>query len=373
MRFGFLILFTSSIALAAPTPTKVKIHFLEALAPKDTTSSERFQKEYESAISTGKTLVAKKLSACGYQIEDSTVFYNASDSIEALEKAKVAEKNATWLIVGPRRSNHYLLLVKGAPDTASISNMASSEEVMKLGKRHLTVAPSNQQMAAAAIETLKKRFASKKPITYVSVLSEDCVTCVDFAAQFNEHAKRNGLKLLREIKIAGDEPDLVPATAAVSELKPTVVLLPNYSRVTALAIAAIHKVYPSAFYVGGDGWGDANFGFVQNGNDLDKSLGLTVRGFPPTDEALKHFPLGKELLAESNSTLPRPGSGSALAILKIIEGTADLLCKYKPKDEKQFRSVFEKYGKPVFKSPWGVSVYDMKGGNIAFTNMTKVR
>ena len=50
-----------ALPVFAETPatnlTTVKISFIEALDPKDTTSSQRFQEEYERAIDTGRDLV----------------------------------------------------------------------------------------------------------------------------------------------------------------------------------------------------------------------------------------------------------------------------------------------------------------------------
>jgi hypothetical protein len=70
---------------------KVKISFMEALAPKDTTSSERFQKEYEYAVQTGKDLTREKLKSCGYEITEEKILYDASDNLQAFEQAKKSE------------------------------------------------------------------------------------------------------------------------------------------------------------------------------------------------------------------------------------------------------------------------------------------
>ena len=361
-----LLLLTSLAHAQSLSP--IKIHFFEALAPKDTTSSERFQKEYEGAIATAKALSNQKLSKCGYKIEEKTRFYNASDPLEALESGKASASDA-WLIVGPRRSNHYVLLAKGAPDTPSVSTMASSQEVADLGALHLTMAPFNKEMAEVAATEAKARSGGKK--TYVSVTSEDCVTCVDFAAHFDRASGKLGLKKEVEFKITGESPDLSEITKAIAKLKPAFVLLPNYSKVTAQAIAAFHKAAPSAFYVGGDGWGDSNFGFLQNAKDLEGAEGFTVRGNPSSDEALSRFPLGRQLMASSDPSLMKPNSGTALAIIKIIDGTSDFLCKYKPKDKASFVTAYRKHANKTFHSPWGVSIYNLKSGNIAFGRIAR--
>ncbi|MBL7716612.1 MAG: ABC transporter substrate-binding protein [Bdellovibrionales bacterium] len=354
--------FFSVTANAATIP--VKIHFFEALAPKDTTSSERFQKEYDGAISTAKILVGPRLKKCGYQLETSTVFYNASDALEAMERGKASANQNAWLIVGPRRSNHYVLLVKGAENTPTVSTMASSKEVFELGSTHNTMAPSNAQMARVAATEAKKRAAKNK--TFVSLVSEDCVACVDFAESFAAEAQKLGIKNTKTFKVAGETPNLSDIVLDIKNLKPSFVLLPNYSKVTAQAIAAIHKSVPDAFYVGGDGWGDSRFGFVQNAADLDGTHGFTVRGFPTTEEGLKAFPLGKDLLKSKDASVQQPGSASALSLLKILDSTVSLLCESKPKNKDEFTKAISKKGRSAFKSPWGVSIYEMKSGDISF-------
>lgn len=363
LMFGLLLV---SLSAAASAPVDVRLHFFEALAPRDTTSSQRFQKEYDEAIRTATSLVSQRLLSCGYRLQEQTNFYNATDGLEAFERAKASAEQGAWMFVGPRRSNHFVLLTKGAPNVPSISTMASSQEVSDLGRRHLSMAPFNDDMASVAAKEARREAGLKEKVTYVSIVSEDCIACVDFAQHFDTAAKRLRFVKQHEFKVNGDAPDLTQIVATTAHLKPTFVLLPNYSKVTAQAIAAIHKALPKAFYVGGDGWGDASFGFLQNAKDLDSAYGFSVRGFPSPEVALRDFPLGRTLLASKDETLKRPGSASTLAITKIIESTANLLCQYKPKTKDQFSAVFEKHGRGLFRSPWGVSVYNLKSGNISY-------
>jgi len=369
MKYFFLLTLFSVNAFASKAIT-VPVHFLEALSPKDTTSSERFQREYESAISLAKKLTSKELEKCGYRLEEKTFFYNASDGIESLEKAKQAESSGAWLLVGPRRSNHYILLAKGASSTPSVSTMASSDEIDSLGSLHLTIAPMNRQMAKVAAQEAKKRFP--KTPTYISVVSEDCVTCVDFASHFETISKTLGIKQLKEVRISGETPSLIDAAQAVKELKPSFVLLPNYSKVSAQAMSAIYKADPNILFIGGDGWGDSKFGFVQNASELEKVRGITVRGFPPVENALKEFDLGKAILQNKDMLAQFPGSGSAIGILKIIEETTAMLCKHKPKNKTDFKAVFEKNGKSNFNPPWGVSIYELRNGDIKFQSTVRI-
>ena len=364
-------IFLLPLSAFAAKPILVPIHFFEALAPRDTTSSDRFQKEYDSAIQTAKTLASPRLSKCGYQIEEKTVFYSATDALEAHERGQVSEKAAAWMIVGPRRSNHYALLTKGAPNTPSVSTMASSQEIVELAPLHLSIAPSNQVMAGVAVRETKSALSKIQNTTYVSIVSEDCVSCIDFTEHFDKAARPLNLKHLAEYKIQGETPDLKKIVEAVSQSKPAIVLIPNYSKVTAQIVAAIHKVVPDSFFVGGDGWGDSRFGFVQDAADLNGTKGITVRGFPTTDAGLAAFPLGKILLASKDASVTKPGSATALAILKILDGTTDLLCKAKPKTAAEFKSVFLKAGSAAFRSPWGVSIYRLKDGDIKYERIAR--
>jgi hypothetical protein len=360
-----ILTFVSSIATANPVKKiSVPVVFTEALAPKDTTSSERFQKEYEAAITTGKRLTADRLAKCGYEITENVSFYDASESVQALERGKSAEAQGAWLIIGPRRSNHYLLMVQGAPKTPSVSIMASAKEVSELGSTHLSLAASNAKMAAEAAKEAAKLMTTKSG--YFSVVSEDCVTCVDFANEFDNAAKKLKLKKLGEQKIAGESPNLDSARAQITKLMPSVVLVPNYSKVSAYVINSISDVIPKAHYIGGDGWGDAKFGYVQNNQNLESARGITIRGFPPTEIGLTQFQLGKRLLENKEMAAQFPGSGTALAILKSFEGISEILCASKPKNKESFAKAFASRGGRQFSAPWGVSVYELKDGNITY-------
>ena len=89
LRWSFTaLILILSLPVNAATLKKVRIDFVEALAPRDTTSSERFQKDYEGAIALAKTILSKKLTKCGYEFETKTAFYEASDNLKAKEFAE---------------------------------------------------------------------------------------------------------------------------------------------------------------------------------------------------------------------------------------------------------------------------------------------
>jgi hypothetical protein len=122
--------------------------------------------------------------------------------------------------------------------------------------------------------------------------------------------------------------------------------------------------------VGGDGWGDPQFGFVQNGLEVGDAEGFTVRGFPPMRAGLSTFKLGKNLMISPQfSNLE---SSSALGILSIFNQTAELLCKTKPKTNAEFVKAFQKHGPRLFSPPWGTSIYNLERRNIVFLKSSGV-
>ena len=352
-------------ASAHAAPIQVPVLFLEALAPRDTTSSERFRKEYESTIALGQNLTEKRVKECGYTIAPGTHFYDASDSLQAREKAAAAEKNGAWLIVGPRRSNHYMLVAGGAPSTPSVSIMAGSSEVSALGSLHTTLYASNEKLAKAAVLAVKSELAKKRP-KYVSIVSQDCVVCRDFSETFDRHALASGMTKLGDAKIAGESPDLTATLELVASVKPDFVLIPNYSKVSAWVVGAIEKKIQNLLFVGSDGWGDGKFGFMEKNPALGNASGITLRGFPPTEVGLAQFKLGNLALELGSKGAFCPTSGPGMAILRAYQGISDLLCQSRPKTFGDFAAAYSATGKRHFSAVWGANLYRLKDGNVEF-------
>ena len=360
--FGIIALILTAQALAAPTV--VKVAFVEALAPKDTTSSERFQKDYDLAIAAGRRAMEKRLLSCGYTLEIETAFYDASDALQARERGAEIERKGAWLIVGPRRSNHYILLTQGAPQTPSVSLMASASEVGALGARHVSLSPLNADMARAAAAESKARVKKLKNQSYISIVSKDCATCVDFDLVFSNEAKKLGIKQSARIEVAGESPDTSAIEAAVKTNAPAFILLPNYSKVSSLMMSRLTG--GKFFFVGGDGWGDANFGFVHESPGTSAAHGFSVRGYPPIEHGLNR--LDRQILAQ-RELLPK--GGPALGILKSIDGLTEMLCRSRAKTQAAFAKTFEQQGRRIFAAPWGTSLYEITNGGLSFKSTLK--
>ena len=374
---GTLLAACSSYAgnLAKVSLTKVPVHFVEALAPNDTTSSKRFQNEYVNAVELSLQVSREKLAECGYELDQKFSFYDASDSIQALEKGKLAEAEGAWFIVGPRRSSHSLLLSKGSPSTPSVSLMASSKEVNALEPLHLSLSASNDHMAKKAAQHAKSLLQKQRP-TYSTIVSADCLSCVDFVKAFDSEASKLSLHAWTpkdlnskslpsgRFEVLGDNPNMDKIKEAFKGSAPDFILVPNYSKVSAVIIKALIPIVPNAIFIGSDGWGDTRFGFIQNNDNLEGAKGFTVRGLPPVEKGLAQVDLGQLVL--KNSEPPAISSSSSLAIVKVIDGVTKLLCSEKPATKTQFRETFVKSGKQYFSNPWGVSVFNLREGNIVF-------
>jgi hypothetical protein len=371
LLFSFFCILWMDSPAASDDLYPVKIAFIEALAPRDSTSSDRFQKDYELAIESAKRLTKVRLARCGYRLETITSFYDASDPVQAKERGAQAAADGAWLLVGPRRSNHYLLLAQGALKTPTVSIMATASEVEKLGDLHLSVSATNSTMAEVAVLEAKRRTKAGSR-TYVSLVSADCLACKDFAVFFDSHAKKIGISKLGDFQVIGDAPDVSTLIPRLKSLAPSFILLPNYSKVSSFLISAIRASGLESFFVGGDGWGDSNFGFLQNNPQVAGARGFAVRGLPPLELGLRQFSLGRELLRAPNKN-ESPFSGPALAILKTIDSIGELLCSTRPISTESFARNFRMKGRKLLRAPWGVSVFSLSGTRLTFDSIAEVK
>lgn len=372
MRTAILLVFYFFTILTASASserklTAVKIDLIEALSTKDTTSSLRFQKEFDQTIKVGNDALKKKAAACGYSLETSTAFFEATDPLQAKESGEKSTKSGAWIIVGPRRSNHYLLMAKGSGVTPTVSLMASASEIAQLGPRHTSLSPQNGQMAKAAAKIAKIK--TKKKAKYFSVVSEDCLSCVDFADSFNKAAAGLGLQSVGEFKVNGETPDLKYVIETGPGLRPDFVLVPNFSKVSAQVISALSPKLNNILFVGSDGWGDSNFGFLQDDAGALSAKGITVRGFPPVDQALSQFSLGRVI---QKAQVEKPTGGPGVAILKALDGITEILCESKPKTKDQFAIAFEKKATKKLSAPFGVSLYKLERSNISYDSQVGI-
>ena len=227
-------------------------------------------------------------------------------------------------------------------------------------------------MANALADETKSRLNKNKSITYFSVLSADCVSCIDFSKSFDKKALKIKLNKLGEFAFTGERPNLGEIKEKIEKAKPDFILIPNYSVVSAHIMSVIQSWGVNTLYIGSDGWGDSKYGFVHNSPQLTKVNGLTVKGFPPTDKGLTYFDLGKQILKNPTLTANFPISGTSQSVLKSMEAITQMLCDFKPKSKDDFTSHFKNSGKKYFINPWGVSIFNLANGEIVFDKTLKV-
>jgi hypothetical protein len=362
--------FFSCVVLSAPI--QVRVHFQESLAERDTLSGSRYKEDYEKCIELSKKRLQQKLATCGYEILSSTFFYDSRDPLQAKENATKVSTEKIWLIVGPRRSNHYVLATLGAKEIPSVSTMAGSKEVFTLGPDHLTLGIDNSTTAQALVETvneLSQKLTSGQSATlvrpsYVTIVNEDCIFCTDLSKEFDLRA--TGLEKIKEIKVVGDSPDIQKIRKDLGALKPDYILVPNYSQSSVKIMAGIHALTPKSVFLGGDGWGTQSYGFVQSAANLEGVVGYSARGTVPTDMALKTFPLGQSILQEPLENNPFLDVPAGVAVVRILSGLSDTLCENKPKTFEEFKVSFTKTGPQYFSLPWGVGIYKLNGSRFVF-------
>ena len=173
------------------------------------------------------------------------------------------------------------------------------------------------------------------------------------------------------MSLVGEQPDVAQLVEVIKKHKPAFVLLPNYSILSSYVVSKLAPVAPGVFFVGSDGWGDAKFGFVQNGPDISSARGFSVRGNPPVSEGLKEFDLGKRLIAIGDAS--KLGSSSSLAILRVFDGLEKSLCRSKPKSREAFAKDFPLSGSRDFSNLWGVSIYEIRSGEMTFARSSKTQ
>jgi ABC-type branched-subunit amino acid transport system substrate-binding protein len=368
MNLKFLAVLFPTLATANASLIDVKVEIIEALSQTDTTSSFRFQKEFEQAVTVSKTALDPALKKCGYRLETTTTYFDASDPLQAKEKAEQAVAKKSWVMIGPRRSNHYLLLAQGAGSTPTISLMASATEVESLGLSHVSLSPSNKEMAAAA--AVEAELHSSPEATFLQIVSDDCVSCKDFSGYFAEEAKKLGLKDLGTYKVVGEQPDMTALSKDISAKNPNIIVVPNFSKTSAHIISSLSPLTPKTLFVGADGWGDAQFGFLQNSPSVQSAQGITVRGFPPVTDGLKTFRLGRNITSKN---LASPSSGPGMGLLKALDGIETILCSERPKTQEAFSKAFKKHANKQLSAPFGVSVYRLKNSNIEYERRARVK
>lgn len=363
-KLVFFIVFGCLLAVSyrALSLTKVKIAAVAPLDASDTEYSERYRIGYQGALFFSAGKQAKRLKMCGYSIEFDFNYYEEHDKSTAYKIGKKLEKNRTWLVLGPSRSSHFLVLNKGLNTVPHVSALANSSEVMELEHPSYTMYPSTRTLSKSILSVTKSEDLAGK---YGVIVDKGCVYCRDFQNVFAEVA--GSPKFL--IDFNPDAPNFKEIESQIQSSGLNFILLPNYSKASGALISNLANRFKDIVFLGGDGWGDGTYGYLTK-IDLPKTArGYSVR-LGGTPERMIST-LGLESLSfmwRNESFFP---TSSALIQSEVIEIVSDLLCKFRPKDSETFGRVVKENGKNLFKSQLPITVFSLKNGKLRYHSDAK--
>lgn len=361
-KLRFILLFSLLATLqvvqakSKPALIDVKIGVMESLSPTAPSSSERYKRFLEAAIYYAAGENETKLSKCGYKLTPSISYFDTYDIQELIDTTKKFEEQNAWVIIGPRRSGHFLTAAKNLEHTPIISTMANADEIYTLNKHTFSMYPTASQLA----QKLSKQISSYGQ-TYASVVDVRCTPCVNFSNTFTKSYK--GTQAFK-YEVASNTPNLKPLIAKLEKEPVDFLVLPNYSELSGYIISEVHKKYPNIKFVGSDGWGEDTFSLMQ-GYGINKAVkGIAIRSGVQNQDKNVHYKI-YSLEREINGETVNPPN-SIYAVVESIRTISDDLCESKAKDKKQFITYMEKQPQSHFQKKAIYSIYELKDSKLTF-------
>lgn len=348
--------------VAADELNPVKVGVLEALASLDSSSSERYKQFFESAIYYSLGENERALSKCGYKFEIVASYFDNSDKLAAKEAAQKLENAGAWIILGPRRSDQFLVGSKSLVTTPIVSPMAGANSVTSLPAPNFTMYPSVDALAKVAVKAVKRAGFGNR---YGSFVDATCSSCKDFQAAFAEQSSGK-LTEVFSIDGAGESPDLTQLRAALISKRVDFLILPNYSKFSGYTISKLQAQFPNLKVLGADGWGDGQFGFLEGFGIAPSIVGISVRGGGSPDVMSTLFgvrSLDREW--QGKSLTPPYAAFGAIEFFRVL--TKDL-CRAKPKSRENFYRFLKNQNSSHFKSRSGIGVYFLRNSQLKFSH-----
>jgi hypothetical protein len=349
--------FGNNIKTLKPVP----IGFSEALAITDSTSSDRYRRHFEAAIYYSIGREEKRLNECGYKFQVMPSFYESIDKTAPGKSAKELEDKGAWIIFGARRSDDTLLSLKSIKNTPYVTPMATGYLIDEQKPPFFSMYPSIQDVAQAAVQTVRKEHYGKK---YAAVIDTTCPSCRDFVKSFENASKSTGLESVFSFDIAGDDPNLEELVSEIKNKKIDFLLVPNNSRVSGKIISTVANLNPNIKFVGTQGWGDKRYGFLFSSKIPKGTLGFCLRlgrTFQDDSNEYKVFSLNYEW----NGELIYPNY-TYLQTIFFIKKVVDNLCTYKPKNKESFFKILSKKNTDHFRTKDEISVHKIDSGSIEY-------
>ncbi len=367
-RFRTLVIlisiFVSNPILANDKLIEVKIGLLESLSPKTPSTSDRYKSLNESALYYALGENEKKLHACGYKITTSTSYFDTFDALELIAEAKELEQSNMWVIIGPRRSNHFITASKELKETPMISTLANADAIYKSNKLVFSMSPSTSILAKTISNEIEKNYYGK---TYGTVVDVRCDSCIDFVKAFRKYNTNS--KEAFYLEVADSKPDLDKLKENLSKHNIDYLVVPNYSELSGHIISEIQKFNPSIKYIGSDGWGEKSFSYI-NGYGVGKDVvAMSIKvGVQDSDKA-NHFKI-YSLDSEVNGSNIKPPY-SVYALVELIRVLSDDLCKSSAKSKQDFTKYLALQSSNHFQKSVPYSIYTIRDGQLEFSHYVK--
>lgn len=354
-------LLCSSVA-SAKDLIEVRVGAMDALSKSDSVTSERFKRGYEAAFFYAFGKYDQKLQKCGYRMSVDFDHFEQEDAAGVQRSAKNLEERGSWIVFAPSRSNHFLLAAKSVTNTPLVSSLANANEVYEQQGPAFTMYPTSSALAQGLLSSIKGKGWGK---TYGVAVDRACLVCRDFAASF-ETAAAGKLKKVFEVDVPGEPPQMDDLIKHLSEQLPEILLLPNYSKNSGYIISALKERFPNLRFLGGDGWGTDEFGFLLRYPIGKEQVGLTARGSLASSKMRQMLKMQSLDSYWSGEALP-PSNQSYL-ISEFVEKITDQLCKTRPTNREVFVSNVRKLPKDFFRTNAGVGVFALKDGTLKFSH-----
>lgn len=348
-------------ALAAPPPITVQLGFVESPYETEAYPSSRYRERYEQAIAYSIGRVELRANACGYAFRTATRYFESADKTKAQELSEqLSKEKEAWIVLGPRRSDHFILAARGAGETPIVSPMANAAAVFELPQSAFTMEYPVERLAKVAIKAVQRE---KYGEHYGVFVDATCPPCRDFAALFARHSSGR-LHSMFSIDTAGEAPDFAKLDELLAKTPVDFIVLPNFAALSANTILHLEKTHPKLRYLGSDGWGDGNVGYFNKYGFKPETEAICIRPdlpAPQLKEQTHSYSMDNE--TPDGYIAPFP---SLHLIERFMETITQVLCQARPKTRSAFQKAMKGKPREFFRKKTGLSVVKLSRSKLVY-------
>lgn len=368
--FILLAALGTSWVSAAPAnpPTVVRLGVLESFSVSEIQSIERMRSAYEAALYYAIGENERRLNRCGYSMRIATEYYDNADKLAPKERASYLENSGVFLILGPRRSEQFIVAAHGVNRTPLISTAASSDDVHQLAPPFFTMYPPIEKFSNALLKALEKeKYGSR----YGSVVDVTCLACRDFENKFDKAAPAKKMVKVFGLEVAGEKPDLKPLIEAIQKNQIDFLFLPVYAKGAGYIIANLQSQFPNLKFAGTHSWGDAAYGLMEDYkvNNRVRAVAVNSNASPEVmGEVYNVYSLDRE----TRSGVVGPPA-SAYRVVEFVRLLTDDLCeraaRKKPrlKSKEDFLSYYKTLPSDRFHRKAVLGIFKIENGEYQFS------